>query len=56
VKKKQKKTMATIFWDYEGLLLCEFLLPTVTYTANLSKNCAKPLNGRGRDDYKLIRV
>jgi hypothetical protein len=43
-----------VFWDCEGLLLCEFLpqkqQSTATNTAKLSKNCAKPLNERDQDD------
>jgi hypothetical protein len=50
-----KKTMATVFWDCEGLLLCEFLPPkkqqsTAPNIAKLSKNFAKPLNERDQDD------
>jgi hypothetical protein len=26
----QKKTMATLFWDYEAFMLCEFLPPKAT--------------------------
>jgi hypothetical protein len=43
------KKMATVSWDYEGLLLCEFRPPktatTVTNTVKLLKNCPKPLRG-----------
>jgi hypothetical protein len=38
--------MATMFWDCEGLRLCEFL-PL--------KTCKKPLNKRDQDDYLLER-
>jgi hypothetical protein len=39
----QKKTMATVPWDCEGLLLCEFLPPKTTinsdkYCKTLKKN------------------
>jgi hypothetical protein len=30
----QKKTMATVFWNYEGLLLCEFLPPKTTINSD----------------------
>jgi hypothetical protein len=33
-KKQKKKTMATMFWDCEGLLLCEFLPPKTTINSD----------------------
>jgi hypothetical protein len=50
---KKKKTMATAFWDCEGLLLCEFLPPKTTnnsdkYCKTLEK-LSKAINERDQE-------
>jgi hypothetical protein len=46
--------MAAVFWDCQGLLLREFLLPETTINGDkyceTLKSCAKPLNGRDQYD------
>jgi hypothetical protein len=37
IETSAKKTITTVFWDCEGLLLCEFLLPKTTI--NSDKYC-----------------
>jgi hypothetical protein len=45
------KTMATVFWDCEGMNFSQQKRQsTATNTAKLFKNCMKPLNKRDQDD------
>jgi hypothetical protein len=54
---KKRKTMGTMLWDCEGLLLCEFLpLETAVSSGKYSRTLEKVLKAikrRDQDDYLL---